>query len=113
MDSEPPARREWEHAEGAKRPRNIDWKDVAFCDKFHLGIRPQVTKRVKRRIGPESCSKPENVHRKKVTSKDIKAKAREGKHLNLLNVFVAIRYDYRKILTYDAGNDVGKMSTKC
>lgn len=28
----------------ALRPRSSNWKDVAFYDKFHLGIGPQVTK---------------------------------------------------------------------
>ncbi|KAH6704129.1 hypothetical protein BKA61DRAFT_577225 [Leptodontidium sp. MPI-SDFR-AT-0119] len=107
------ARLEWEAIERTERPTNEDWKDVAFCDEFHLGIDPQVIKRVKRKIRPEHGLKPENVHRKKVTSKDTKVKAREDEHLRLLNVFVVIGYDYRKILTYDAGNVVGKMSTKC
>ena len=41
----------------------------------------------------------------------IKAKAREG-HLKLLNVFVIIGYNWRKIITYDVPNNVGKMTTK-
>lgn len=33
------------------RPYSDDWDDVAFCDEFHLGVGPQVTKRVKRKRG--------------------------------------------------------------
>jgi hypothetical protein len=47
-----------------------------------------------------------------VTSKDTKAKAREEEHLKLLNVFVVIGYNYRKILAYEVPNRVGKMTTK-
>jgi uncharacterized membrane protein len=35
----------------------------------------------------------ENVHRKKVILKDIKAKTREEKYLKLINIFVIIRYN--------------------
>lgn len=69
--------------------------------------------RIKRRKGKQACYKPCNVHCKKVTLKDTKAKVREEKHLKLLNVFVVISYNYRKILTYKVLNDVGKMTTKC
>ena len=86
---------------------------MAFCDEFHFGIGPQVTMRIKRRKGKKARYKPCNVHRKKVTSKDTKLKAREEKHLKLLNVFVVIGYNYRKILTYEVPNDIGKMTTKC
>jgi hypothetical protein len=56
------------------RPRSDQWNDVAFCDELHLGIRPQVTKHVKRRRGKGSREKLCNVHFKKVTSKDTKAR---------------------------------------
>jgi hypothetical protein len=36
------------------RPNSKHWFDVCFCDEFHLGIGPQITKRVKRRLGKQS-----------------------------------------------------------
>jgi hypothetical protein len=53
-----------------------------------------------------------NIHRKKVTSKDTKAKAREEEPLKLLNVFVVIGYNYRRIVPYEVPNNVGKMTGK-
>lgn len=95
------------------RPRSYHWKDVAFCDEFHFGIGPQTTKRLKRKAGPKYRYAPKNVHYKKITSKDTKAKAREEKHLKLLNVFVVIsQCGWRKILPYEVDNEVGKMTTK-
>jgi hypothetical protein len=105
-------RTDWIDVQLPLRPHSRHWKDIAFCDEFHFGVGPQVTKRIKRRSGLEYRSKPENVHRKKVTSKDTKAKAREEKHLKLLNVFVIIGYNYRKIVPYEVPNTVGKMTTK-
>ena len=96
-----------------KRPRSKRWFDVCFCDEFHLGIGPQVTKRVKRRIGKASREARMNVHLKKVTSKDTKAKAREEDALPLLNIFVVIGKDYRRFIPYEVpSNSTGKMSTK-
>jgi hypothetical protein len=85
---------------------------VAFCDEFHFGIGPQTTKRLKRKKGSAYRYKSQNVHRKKVTTKDIKAKAREKEHLLLLNVFCVISYDWRMIIPYDVLNEVGKMTIK-
>jgi hypothetical protein len=85
---------------------------VAFCDEFHFGIGPQITKYIKRKRGSKYRYKPENVHRKKVTAKDIKAKAREEKHLKLLNVFVIIGYNWRKIIIYKVLNRVRKITTE-
>jgi hypothetical protein len=85
---------------------------VAFCDEFHFRIGPQITKRVKRKRGKEYRYRLYNVHRKKVTSKDIKAKARETEHLKLLNVFVIIGFNYRKCILYKVPNDVGKITIK-
>jgi len=45
-------------------------------------------------------------------AKDTKAKAREEKHLKLLNVFVVIGYNWRKIIIYKVLNRVGKMTTE-
>lgn len=73
----------------------------------------QVTKRVKRKLGKESREARLNVHLKKVTSKDTKAKAREEEALPLLNIFVIISKGYRKFIPYKVpSNKVGKMSTK-
>ena len=68
------------------------------------GIGPQVTKRIKRRRGSAWRYRPENVHRKKLTSKDTKAKAREEEPLKLLNVFAVIGFNYRKIIPYKVDN---------
>lgn len=35
------------------RPCSRHWKNVYFCDEFHFGIGPQVTRRVKRPIGKQ------------------------------------------------------------
>lgn len=103
---------DWTDEQLLIRPHSEDWEDVAFCDEFHFGIGPQITKRVKRKEGKEYRYKPYNVHRKKVTSKDTKAKAREEEHLKLLNVFVIIGFNYRKYIPYEVPNNVGKMTTK-
>jgi hypothetical protein len=71
-----------------------------------------VTKRIKRKRGKEWRYKLYNVHCKKVTSKDTKAKAQEEEHLKLLNVFVIIGYNYQKLILYKVSNEVGKMTTK-
>jgi hypothetical protein len=95
------------------RPHSKHWKDVYFCDEFYLGIGPQVTKKIKRKRGSEHRYKPQNVHRKKLTAKDTKAKAREDGHLKLINVFVIIGWNYRKVIPYKIpGNDNGKMTGK-
>ncbi|OCK94950.1 uncharacterized protein K441DRAFT_718472, partial [Cenococcum geophilum 1.58] len=78
------------------RPHSKDFEDVVFSDEFHFGIGPQTTKKIKRRRGRKYRYTPENVHRKHVTTKDEKEKAREENHLKLLNVFVAIGYNYRR-----------------
>ncbi|KIN01395.1 hypothetical protein OIDMADRAFT_145468 [Oidiodendron maius Zn] len=94
------------------RPHSNHWKDVAFCNEFHFGVGPQLTKRIKRKRGSIHRYKPKNIHCKKVISKDIKAKAREEKHLKLVNIFVIIGWDYRKIIPYKVPNKVGKMTSK-
>jgi hypothetical protein len=45
-------------------------------------------------------------------SKDTKAKAREEDHLKLLNVFVIIGFNFRRLIPYKVPNEVGKMTTK-
>lgn len=103
---------DWVNEQLLQRPRSKNWRDVAYCDEFHFGVGPQTTKRIKRKRGPRYHYKPENVHRKKVTAKDTKAKAREEDHLKLISVFVVIGYNYRKIIQYTVPNSVGKMTTK-
>jgi hypothetical protein len=103
---------DWVDEQLPKRPHSRYWKDVAFCDEFHFGIGPQTTKRIKRKKGKEYRYKPYNVHCKKVTSKDTKAKAREEDHLKLLNVFVIIGFNFRRLIPYKVPNEVGKMTTK-
>jgi hypothetical protein len=54
-----------------------------------------------------------NIYKKKVTSKDIKAKAREEEHLPLLNIFVVIRHNYKRMIPYEIlSNSVSKITTK-
>ena len=52
-----------------------------------------------------------NVHRKRVTSKDTKAAAREEEPLLLYNKFVVVGYNYRRHISYKVPNRVGKMTT--
>jgi hypothetical protein len=66
------ARLDWINEQLLKQPHSENWKDVAFCNKFHFGIGPQVTKRVKRRRGKKYRYKKENVYLKKLATKDIK-----------------------------------------
>ncbi|XTI89907.1 hypothetical protein V2W45_1217461, partial [Cenococcum geophilum] len=52
-----------------------------------------------------------NVYIKKVIIKDIKAKAQEEEHFPLINIFVVIGYNYKRIILYKVlGNLVGKMT---
>jgi transposase InsO family protein len=95
------------------KPHSDDWKDVCFCDEFHFGLGPTITKRIKRKRGPIYRYKPSNVHRKKTTSKDTKAQARLDEPLKLLSVFVIVGYNYRKLLDYNVSNKVGKMTSRC
>ena len=111
-DNQATARTDWTEDQFKKRPHSKDWLDVGFCDEFHFGIGPQRTKRLKRRRGSKHRYKPQNVHRKKVTLKDVKVKAQEAEHLKLLNVFVIIGPKYKKIVPYEVPNTVGKMTTK-
>ena len=95
-----------------KRPHSKDWKDVVFYDELHFGIGPQLTKHVKRQSRNERRNKAQNIHRKRTTFKDTKVKARETEPLKLLNIFVVIRYTYKKIVPYEVPNGVRKMTTK-
>ena len=111
-DKQTKNRLDWIDIQLPLRPYSKNWLDVAFCDEFHLGIGPQTIKHIKCRHGKEYRDKPWNVHKKKVTSKDTKAKVREEQPLKLLNVFVVIGYNYKRIITYEVLNKVGKMTTK-
>ncbi|KAH6714690.1 hypothetical protein BKA61DRAFT_575408 [Leptodontidium sp. MPI-SDFR-AT-0119] len=105
------SRLNWVDIQLPLRPHSKNWLDIAFCDEFHLGIalKPQSV----RSVGVEKQSErsPWNVH--KVISKDTKAKAREEQPLKLLSVFVTVGYNYRRVITYEVPNNVGKMTTKC
>jgi hypothetical protein len=39
-------RLEWKDDVQEERPEPEDWKDTCFCDEFHLGLGPTVTKRI-------------------------------------------------------------------
>ncbi|CZR68709.1 uncharacterized protein PAC_18608 [Phialocephala subalpina] len=95
-----------------ERPHSVNWEDVYFCDEFHFGVGTQTTRRIKRRRGRKSRDKASNVHRKKVTSKDTKAKAREEDYLKLINVFCIVGKNYRRAIAYEVPNSVGKMTSK-
>ena len=105
-------RLDWKDELLAIRPHSKNWDDVVFADEFHVGIGTQTTKKIKRKMGPKYKYKKENVHCKKVSSKDVKAKARENEHLKLLHVYVVLGLGYRKIIPYKVNNEVGKMTTK-
>ncbi|XTI88953.1 hypothetical protein V2W45_1469241 [Cenococcum geophilum] len=64
----------------AKERLNWDFKDIVFLDEFYF----------------EYCYILENVYYKYVTIKDKKEKVRKENHLKLLNVFIAIGYNYRR-----------------
>jgi hypothetical protein len=105
-------RKDWKDSLLEAWPHSKDWNDVIFADEFHVGIGTESTKRIKRKRGSKYRYKKQNVHKKKVSSKDVKAKARENKHLKLLNVYVVLGRDFRKIIPYEVNNGVGKMTTK-
>ncbi|PQE09266.1 hmg box protein [Rutstroemia sp. NJR-2017a BBW] len=91
---------------------NADWEKVYFCDEFHFGLGPTVTKRIKRKRGSKYRYKPENVHRKKVTKKDTTAIAQAANPLKIFSIFVIIGPNYRCYIPYDAGNSNGKMNSR-
>lgn len=43
------ARDVWVDIQLPIRPHSVDWKDVAFCNEFHFGVGPQLTRRIKRK----------------------------------------------------------------
>jgi len=63
-------------------------------------------------MGNIYCYTPYNIYYKKVTSKDIIAKACKEEHLKLFNIFIVIGYNYCKMVIYDIPNKVGKITTK-
>lgn len=93
-----------------ERPHSINYSDVYFCDEFHFGIGPQVTRTVKRKKGRKYQDKPMNCHRKEMPSKEVKKKAREEEHLKIIHVFCLVGKDYRRVLPYTVPNEVGKMT---
>ncbi|KAF8847121.1 hypothetical protein BDZ45DRAFT_733790 [Acephala macrosclerotiorum] len=95
-----------------ERPHSIHWKDVYFCDEFHFGVGSQTTHRIKRKKSRKHRDNLVNAHRKKVTSKNTKVKAREENALKLINVFVIVGINYRRSIAYEVPNEVGKMTSK-
>jgi DDE superfamily endonuclease len=107
------AKSDWSTQQLKERPYSRHWRNVYFCDEFHFGIGTQITKRIKRKRGRKYRDNPMNVHRKKVTSKDTKAKAREEGSIPMIHVFVVIGYNYRKMIPYKIpSNKNGKMTEK-
>ena len=80
------------------RPYSKNWNDVVFADKFYVRIRTHTIKKIKRKIGPKYKYKKKNVHYKKVSSKEVKAKVRENEHLKLLYVYATIKLFYIKLI---------------
>jgi hypothetical protein len=68
-------RLDWINKQLSIRLHSKDWQNIVYYDEFHFGIGPQTTKRIKRKRRKEYRYKPSNIHRKKVTAKDTKAKA--------------------------------------
>ena len=48
-----------------------------------------------------------------VNSKIARDMEKKEDHFRQLHVFVAIGYNYKKLVAYDTGNKNGKMSAKC
>ena len=90
----------WIDIQLSTRPHSVNWTDCAFCDEFHFGVAQQDTKHIKRSIGKDYRHAKENVQLKKVTSKDEKAAAREEGHLQLINIFVIIGFNFKKTICY-------------
>lgn len=86
---------------------------MCYADEFYLGVRLTVTKHIKRLLGQAQRYKPENVHWKRITSKDTKAKAREEDTLKIIHLYVIIGYNYQRIIQYTVPNKVRKMTTSC
>ncbi|TVY91436.1 hypothetical protein LAWI1_G002132 [Lachnellula willkommii] len=63
-------------------------------------------------MGKAHRYKPKNIHRKQITAKDTKAKAREEEPLKQLHVFMVISFNYKKMIPYDCGNTNGKIKTE-
>jgi hypothetical protein len=105
-------RLDWTDVQLEVRPHSKDWEKVYFCDEFHFGLGPTVTKRIKRKRGSKYRYKPENVHRKKVTKKDTTAIAQAANPLKIFSIFVIIGPNYRRYIPYDAGNSNGKMNSR-
>ncbi|PQE18222.1 hmg box protein [Rutstroemia sp. NJR-2017a WRK4] len=105
-------RLDWTDIQLEVRPHSIDWEKVYFCDEFHFGLGPKVTKRIKRKKGPKYRYKPENVHRKKVTKKDTTTVAQAANPLKIFSVCVIIGPNYRRYIPYNTGNSNGKMNSR-
>jgi len=74
-----------------KRPYFVDYNNIAFCNKYYFGLRPEITYRIKRKRGRYYRYLPQNVYRKAATRKDKKKKALEKEHFKLFFIFIIIR----------------------
>jgi hypothetical protein len=64
-------------------------------------------------MGKSHKAKRNVYFKKKTTSKDTKARAREEEHISLLYIFVVIKRNYKRIILYKMLiNDIRKMSIK-
>ncbi|KAF8862050.1 hypothetical protein BDZ45DRAFT_671357 [Acephala macrosclerotiorum] len=95
-----------------ERPHSIHWKNVYFCDEFHFDVDFQTIHRIKRKKDRKHRDNLVNAHRKKVTSKNTKTKAREKNAFKLINVFVIVEINYWRSIAYEVSNEVGKMTSK-
>lgn len=93
-----------------ERPHSKDWRDVVFVDEFHEEIGPQNTMRIKRREGTRYEKK--HIQWKAWTAKDDRQAVKELRTLTMLHVFVAVGWNYRKMIYYFVGSKVGKMTAK-
>ena len=97
---------------GPKGEEEINWRNVVFSDEYHLSLGPERTMRVKRPIERVWKRKPWNIQKKKVNSKTARDMEKKEDHFRQLHVFVAIGYNYKKLIPYNTGNKNRKMSTK-
>jgi len=98
---------------GPRGVEGINWRNIVFSDEFHLSLGPERTRRVKRSIGKVWKRKPWNVQKKKVNPKTARDMEKKEDHFKQLHIFIAIGYNYKKLVPYNAGNSNGKMSSKC
>jgi hypothetical protein len=90
------------------KPHLINWKNIVIYNKFHFGVDPTFIKKIKRRKSNTFKYAPHYVHKKKITSKDIKTKAKEEDTLKMIYIFVLVGYDYKKTIFYNIFSNKNK-----